>query len=349
MPRHKTLHDAPLPRKRPNRFWLYAPYVVVLAVAGLWSLAWIGIRVEVEEAMDKTAARLRDAGYVMEWKDRRIDGYPFRVDVTLDQPRIAEPSGWGLAAPQIKAEAYVYHLDHWIVAATQGVVLSRPNAGAVVINGQALRASYVWLPHSPPRVSVEGVKLAFTPQPGAKPFFITSADRLGLHLRPADGDKAEFVVQLDGASLPLQGLLARIAQNRPIALICQGTASNVSALHGHDWPSAVQAWTAAGGGVDIDRSQVTAGPAVLAAGQSRLTVGEDGRLRGTLGLDLRQAPGAVQAMAEANGIDPTVTRSAMAVAQALSGGQPIAHADVVFQAGVTTFGPVAIGPAPKVY
>ena len=346
MPTAKTLHD---PGKRPNRFWLYAPYVVVLIAAVLWSLFWLGIRVEVEQAMDKTAARMRDAGYVMEWKDRRIDGYPFRIDVTLDQPRFAEPSGWGLSAPQLKAETYAYQLAHWVIVAPGGVTLNRPVSGPVAVTGQALRASYVWLPHSPPRVSIEGAKLVFTPQTGAKPFFITAVDHMGLHLRPADGDKAEFFAQLDGASLPLQGLLARIAQNHPVALIFQGTASNVSALRGNDWPAAVKAWTAAGGGVDIGRGQVTAGPAILAAGASRFTVGWDGRLRGTLGLDLRQAPGAVQAMAEANGIDPTVTRSALAVVQALSGGKPIAHADVVFQAGVTTFGPVAIGPAPKVY
>jgi hypothetical protein len=343
-----TLHDLPSPRK-PRRFWLYAPYVVVLIAAGFWTLAWIGIRIQIEQEMDRTAQRLRDAGYVMDWKARRIDGYPFRVDVTLDQPRIAEPSGWALAAPQLKAEAYSYHLDHWIIIAPQGLALSRPNAGAVAITGQALRASYVYLPHSPPRVSVEGVKLAFAPAPGATPFFISSADRVGLHMRPADGDKAQFVVKLEGASLPLQGLLARIAQGKPLGLDWQGTATNVSALHGRDWPTAVQAWTAAGGGLDLDRGQVAAGPAVLEAGKSRLTVGWDGRLRGALNLDLRQAPGALQAMGDTGAIEATAARSAVAVAQALSGDGAIAHADVVFQAGVTTFGPVAIGPAPKVY
>src|SRR5580693_9072889 len=108
-----TLHEPDAPRKPrpdkgPRRFWLYAPYVVVLVAAIGWSAAWVWIRSEVAGRMDATAQRLREAGLTMDWKARRIDGYPFRVDVTLDDVRLAEPSGWALAASQIKAEAYAY-------------------------------------------------------------------------------------------------------------------------------------------------------------------------------------------------------------------------------------------------
>lgn len=39
----------------------------------------------------------------------------------------------------------------------------------------------------------------------------------------------------------------------------------------------------------------------------------------------------------------------MTVALARAAGGQVTEADLTFLAGVTTFGPVAIGPAPKVY
>jgi hypothetical protein len=81
----------------------------------------------------------------------------------------------------------------------------------------------------------------------------------------------------------------------------------------------------------------------------RLDVGWDGRLRGTVGLDLRQAPGLIRGLAEAKAIDAGAADQAITVAQARAAGGPVTQADLTFLAGATTFGPVAIGPAPKVY
>jgi hypothetical protein len=64
---------------------------------------------------------------------------------------------------------------------------------------------------------------------------------------------------------------------------------------------------------------------------------------------MRQAPNIIHALAEANAIDPSAADSAMSVAQARAGGGAVTQADLTFLAGVTAFGPVAVGPAPKVY
>jgi hypothetical protein len=134
-----------------------------------------------------------------------------------------------------------------------------------------------------------------------------------------------------------------------MAIAWQAKVSNASALHGRDWPAAVRAWTAAGGGLDIEHGALNAGVTVLNLRPGRLTVGSDGRLRGSVGLDLRQAPNLIRTLADAKAIDPGAADSALAVAQARAGGGPVTQADLTFLAGVTAFGPVAIGPAPKVY
>lgn len=285
-----TLHDQNPPRKPPRKVWLFAPYVVLLVAAIAWSAAWLWIRSEIAGRMDAAARRLSDAGYTMDWKARRIDGYPFRVDVTLDGVRLAEPSGWALAAPQLKAEAYAYRLDQWIGYAPKGVVLTRPLSGAVAITSPALRASYVRLAGSAPRIAVEAVKPVFTPVAGAKPFMLSAAQYLDFHMHPDGDDRVEFLLRIDGAAAPRGQVLARIAQDKAMGIAWEGRVSNVSALHGRDWPAAVQAWTAAGGGLDVEHGSLTAGASVLNLRPGRLTVGSDGRLRGSVGLDLRQAP-----------------------------------------------------------
>jgi len=344
-----TLHDPGAPRKPPRRFWLYAPYVVLLIVVGGWSLAWVFIRAEVAGRMDATAARLREAGFTMDWKARRIDGYPFRVDVTLDGVRLAEPSGWALAAPQIKAETYAYALGHWVGYAPKGVVLTRPVSGAVAIAGPALRASYVHSEHGAPRIAVEGLKLVFTPQADAKPFMLSTAEHLDFHSRPADDDHIEFLLRIDGATSPKGAVLTQIAQAKPMDIAWEAKLSNASALHGRDWPSAARAWANAGGGLDVEHGALTAGVTMLNLRPGRLSVGSDGRLRGSVGLDLRQAPNVIQTLADAKAIDPDAVDEAVTVARARAAGGAVTQADLTFLAGVTTFGPVAIGPAPKVY
>jgi len=344
-----TLPDQTPPRKPPRRVWLYAPYVVLLIAIVGWSLAWLWIRAEVAGRMDATANRLREAGFTMDWKARRIDGYPFRIDVTLDGLRLAEPSGWALMAAQIKAETYAYRLDQWIGYAPKGVVLTRPISGAVAITGTALRASYAHTEHGAPRIAVEGVKLVFTPQAGAKPFAINAANYLDFHLRPTGDDQGEFLLRIDGASAPQGAILARIAQDKPMNIAWEARVSKASTLHGRDWPSAVQAWTAAGGALDVEHGELTAGASVLDLRPGRLTVGSDGRLRGSVGLDLHQAPNIIRTLADTRTIDPSAADSAITVAQARAAGGPVTQADLTFLAGVTTFGPVAIGPAPKVY
>jgi len=344
-----SLHDPDPPRKPPRRVWLYAPYVVLAVGVVGWSLAWLWIRSEVAGRMDAAAERLREAGFKMDWKARRIGGYPFRIDVDLDGVRLAEPSGWALAAPRIKSEAYAYQLGQWIGYAPTGVVLTRPASGSVAITGPALRASYVRLDHGEARIAIEGLKLAFAPQSGAKPFTFSFAEHLDFHSRPAGDDQIEFLLRMDGAAAPADSLLSRLAQAKPMDIAWEGELSHASALRGRDWPSAVQAWTAAGGALEVEHGALNAGAMVVNLHPGRLTAGQDGRLRGVLGLDLRQAPNVIRTLADSRAIDAGAADSAMTVAKARAAGGPVAQADLAFIAGAMTFGPVAIGPAPRVY
>jgi hypothetical protein len=252
-----------------------------------------------------------------------------------------------VSAPRFEAQANAYDLDHWVMAAPQGVVLSRPGAGDVTITGQRLRASLIKVPGAAPRVAFEGIKLTFAPAPGAQPFALAAADHLGLYTRPVAGDAMEVLLQLDGAAPGPRSLLASLA-NGPVTMRWQAGLAKVSAFTGPDWPSAVRAWSAAGGAMDVAHGEVNAGSVGLTASQSRLTVGDDGRLRGTLAAELRGAAPALQRLTQAGLMEPLAADIAASVIAARTTG-PATKADLTFQAGVTTLGPVAVGPAPRVY
>ena len=88
---------------------------------------------------------------------------------------------------------------------------------------------------------------------------------------------------------------------------------------------------------------------LVGARSGTLSVGGDGRLTGALDVTLRQAPRALGVLGEEGLIPQPNAEAAVAVARAREGSGDAASATITFQAGQTTLGPVAVGPAPKVY
>lgn len=319
-------------RKPPRRFWLFAPYVVVLVAAVIWSLAWVLVSQTIAERMDAGAADLRARGWTVSWASRTISGFPFRLDVSLTSPRIAEPSGWAVAAPRLDGEAYLYAPGHWIAVAPQGLTLTRPRRGAVTLSGHALRASLVGVGQAQiPRISVEGIKLAFTPAPGSTPLPVVACDRLGLYLRPLDGDRAEVQLRLDKATPTLGGLLSRLDAARPIGLVWDQTLTRAQALHGPSWPAAVRAWSAAGGELTRSFGAVSASDWTLTIKSGQLTVDAGGYPEGDLALDLGHA-----------GAAPAWLRPVVALA-------PLFKGRLTLKDGAVRLGPFRIAAAPRVF
>ncbi|WP_411287492.1 DUF2125 domain-containing protein [Phenylobacterium sp.] len=343
-----SLHDLSPPRKR-RRLGLYLPFVLLLAAVAGWTAYWLYARSETRVRMDAAVASLKAAGYEVSWGERGIGGYPFRMNVTLTDARVREPSGWALTAPKLEAQAYMHAVGQWMLAAPDGATFVRPIGGPVAVKGELIRASLGGFDRHPPRFSFEGVKLTFQPAAGAQPFALSAADRVEFHLRPGPDDEGGLFVKVDNGAARLSGLFGRIAGDRPISIVWESTLSKISAFKGRDWPDAVRNWTDAGGLMNVRRGGVTAGEAVVGANSGALSVGSDGRLTGVLDVTLRQAPRVLGAMGETGVIAPETAAAAVVVTEARQGANEAARATINFQAGQTTLGPVAIGPAPKVY
>ena len=343
-----SLPYPPPPRKH-RRLGLYAPFVLLLIAIAGWSVFWFWARGEAASRMDTAVADLKRAGYAVTWKDRTLGGYPFRMDVALNDFSAREPSGWAIQAPRLEAEAFMHAPGYWIVAAPQGLTFVRPLGGPVAVKGELIRASLSHLDARPPSFSFEGVKLAFEPAPGAQPFALSSADRVEFHLRAGPDDEGAVFAEVKNGKARLSGLLARIAGDKPVSFSWNSTLSRMSAFTGATWPEAVRHWTAAGGQMTLRSAGITAGDALIGTNSGRLGVGADGRLTGALDVTLRQAPRALGVMGDSGVIPQPNATAAQAVVRARQGADQASRAAITFQAGQTTLGPVAIGPAPKVY
>jgi hypothetical protein len=334
-------HSAAAPSRKPRRRGLFAPFVLLVIVAVAWSIGWFWLRDQTQQRMDATAQSLKARGYDMSWESRTFSGYPFRMDVQLVNARVAEPSGWALKAPELRGEANAYDIGHWVVVAPQGVVMTRPINGDVSITGQALRASFAGFDKYPPRISVEGANLVFTPVGQAAPFPLLSTQVLELHVVPGPDDQGAIFFKAGGAKARFSGLLGRIAQDNTADLIWDSRISKVSQLHGSSWADAVGRWSKAGGALTVQQGKVKAGEALLDAKSGALTVGDNGRLKGALDVTVRETPTPGEAL-------KSPEAAAAAVAQAF-GRDPTLSATLTFDDGRTRLGLFDTGPSPRIY
>ena len=63
MPEPSAPPQPQTPRKRPSRFWLFAPYVALLIVALAWSAYWWAASARLQHVVEKCAAGMQKQGY----------------------------------------------------------------------------------------------------------------------------------------------------------------------------------------------------------------------------------------------------------------------------------------------
>jgi len=334
-------HTDAAPSRKVRWRGLWTPFVIALIFATAWCIGWFWLRGQAEQKMDAAAASMKAKGYDLSWSARTFSGFPFRLDVTLTDARVAEPSGWALRLPQLNGEAMIYGLDHWVVIAPRGALLTRPGGGDVAIAGQALRASLAGFDQHLPRISVEGAGLVFTTAPDAQPFPLRTATTMQMHLRPGPEDQGAILFRAEGAKANFTGLLGRIAQTNTADMVLDARLTRVSALRGDNWADAVRDWSAAGGAITMQNANLTAGEAEGTARSGALTVDADGRLQGVLDVALKER-------LDPNAKIRTPEQALAAAAQAL-GREPVIEANLTFENGRTRLGSIDTGPSPRVY
>ena len=275
-----THTGAATPRKR-RWIGLWLPWAATGLLVVAWSLLWLWLRGETERGIEAAATALRAHGGQAAWSSLTFGGYPFRLDVEAANLRLADPSGWSVALPSLKAEAYAFAPTRWILATDQGLTFTRPGEGPVRIGSPLLRASLNSWDQHPPRISFVGDDLTFEAAAGGA-FPLAGAKAVQVYTRAGPDDQAALFVEVDGGAAAPGTDLDKLAGGGAVRLTLDAILSHASALAGSAWRDAVASWARAGGELSLRRLAFVAGGMSLQAHTGSVTVDDDARLVGDI-------------------------------------------------------------------
>lgn len=297
---------------RRSRFWLYAPFVLLLLVAMAWSAAWFAIRNRVGEAFDGWLAREASLGRQWTCQDRRIAGYPFRIEMICGA--LSLRSGPVTASfGRVEAVAQIYQ-PRLVIAEIEGPLSLSDGKVSAQATWELLQTSVHVRDTGLQRFSLAARAPNATVTGLAPQAVSASAESLELHARPNPArrtDKAyDAALLLQQAKVP--ALDALIGGNEPTNLSANLTVSEAEGFRGRPITDELERWRRAGGRLDIAALSATKGPRRLEA-------------KGDLRLDEMHRPAGNLEIAAA-GLDGVIgnltgNRSGAAIISALLGGQ----------------------------
>lgn len=323
--------------------------IAVLVLAALWAGYWFTGSRLLERSVQDWFATQSAQGYDVAASDVAVQGFPNRFDLTVTEPRLADPDGgFGWSAPFVQVFAMTWKPWHVIAALPDRQTLSLPQQ-EVTITSSRLRGSVVVTPGTEltlDRTTFEGDGLRLSSTRGWE----TAVSRLLWATRRDTEDASSHQVWIEAQSLtPDQGFRMEM-QSR----------SDLPELIDRIEVDAVAGFTA-----PIDRFAAQTNPrlrsmtlrnASLRWGRLELSAkgqvqpGPDGVAEGRI--DLRAEPwrDLVPVMVSAGLITaefaPNVERAMELLAR--QGANPeVIDVPLVFSGGRMSLGPIPLGSAPR--
>ena len=340
---------------RHSRRGLAVPFIIVGLLLAAWTGWWFWLTDQVETRLTAQVEVLRQDGWTITHAPVSTTGWPFRTRVSMPQTDILAPSGHGVAAPELVAEASSWNPGHWVVVVPDGLTLTRADKGRIAIAGDGLRFSISHLRDRFPDLRAELIRPTFTPLEGAEPFPIVSAERIQLETRPhltdgtASTDELDVLFRLIDARGRPGGPVEGATRQGMLSADVEGTIVGASRLQGMDSAGVFAAWTEAGGRFTAVRGRLKAGDSTALISSDSLSARADGRLQGSLALTAEQPMAAIAGLARSqSGSVNRMGAAGAAAATAGSGGRPV-DLVVQFRDGRTWLGPFALAPAPRLF
>ena len=340
---------------RHPRRGLATPFIIVGLLLAGWTGWWFHLTNQIETRLAAQVEGLRQDGWTITHAAVTTTGWPFRARVSIPHAEIMAPSGHGVAAPELVAEANAWNPDRWVVVAPEGLTLSRADKGKVGVHGDGLRLSVSQLTDRFPDLRIQLIRPTFTSHRDAEPFPIASAERIELYTRPHAGDGAASSDRMnvlfrliDARGRPGGPVEGATRQGRLTAEL-EGTIEQADRLGGVDSAGVFARWTAAGGRFTGVRGELSAGESKARIQSDTLSAGPDGRLQGQVALRAEQPMAAIAGLAGSQ--SGAVNRMGAAGAAAAAGASGDRGVDLVvqFRDGRTWLGPFALAPAPKLF
>jgi hypothetical protein len=341
--------DAATAPVRHSRKGLIIPFAIVFVGLVLWTGWWFVLTQQIEKKLEGRIARLEQSGWTVKHAGVTTTGWPLRARVAMQHVDVVAPSGHALAAPEIVAEANAYNPTKWVIAAPDGLVLTRGAKGKVAVRAETIRMSLHGLTQRWPNVVVELAKPVFTALPDAE--FYMRPHLAGSNTPTDDVDVLFRLVGGEGRpSGPIEGLTQSGKLNAQVEAVIE----KAGALKGGDAQGLLSSWTAAGGRFIEVKGQLEAGESRTFLSSPALSADDKGRLEGEVFLRAEKPLAAIVGLAGAQqgGVmdRAAAARAAAATPQGGTGEQGQA-VDLVlnFKGGRTYLGPFGLAPAPQLF
>ena len=323
--------------------------VVIMIAAALWSGYWfVGSRA-LERGLDQWFVAQAAQGITAERADVSVQGFPNRFDLTVTEPRLADPQrGLSWQAPFVQVFAMTWKPWHLIAALPDSQTVGLPDQ-TVTVSSSRLRGSLVVTPGTDltlDRTTVEGDNIRLASDRG----WAAAAARVLLASRRDADDAALHEVFFEASSItpdqafrmelkPVSDLPelidrirmdARLGFSAPIDRFAARTQPRVQRI---DLREAGLLW----GRLSLSaKGSIAAGPQGLAEGR----------------IDLRAAPwrDLVPVLVAAGVIKPEVAQTVERAMEllALQGPDPeVLDVPLVLAQGRMALGPIPLGPAPR--
>lgn len=271
---------------RRSRFWLFAPFAILALAALGWSVAWFVIRGRTTEALDAWLANEAVAGRRWECPERRVRGFPFRIEIACARIGL-QSRDIALSAGRLATITQVYQPRHTIVE-LEGPLKASGQGIAIEAAWTDLRASIHTAKDGLQRASLAlaGPSLKVTGLPVGE--LAGSARRAEAHLRPSPALPAEsafdFATSLSGAAVPVLDRLLGGPEPLDSELQLTLTQTRLPPVRGPR--DALESWREAGGRLLVTKLDLAKGPRRL---EARGELALDGERRPTGRVELAAA------------------------------------------------------------
>jgi hypothetical protein len=107
----------PLAERRRSRFWLFAPFLLLIVLIVGYSAYWIYARGEIEQGVDEWVTTERARGAIVDFESRKIGGYPFRFELDVASPRYQPPNAASWEGERLQLVMQPWNWNHIIARA----------------------------------------------------------------------------------------------------------------------------------------------------------------------------------------------------------------------------------------
>jgi hypothetical protein len=321
--------------------------IVILAALG-WSGWWWFNASARERALAEWLAARRADGWQAEAAEIRVTGFPNRVDVLIDDLRLADPeAGWSWHASGFQILSLTWKPHQFIVALPGQQLVATPYE-TLTATSDLLRGSVAFRPNTRLELDhstfeIEGMAIAsdqgWTAEIGKA--ILATRQAAGIPFAHDVAFDAETLRLPEGLAGPADGVLSDTIG--PVAL-------DTTLAFDRPWErSSVEGDSPVLEGVEIRRLALAWGELDL-AGSGDLAADAEGYAQGRIDLRARNWRTLLDVAESSGALNPTVAsavRAGLGLIAGLGGDAETLSVPLDFGDGRTRLGPVPLGPAPR--